>query len=376
VVYFQKQSSNTPQTQEIIRLNHISKSFQGKPTLNNISFAVNAGEFVTLLGASGCGKTTVLHLISGLEETDSGEILINQRNVKGISPQARPVNTIFQNYALFPHLTVFDNVGFGLRCKGLPREEIQKMTLEALKMVKLDDLTDRMPNQLSGGQKQRVAIARAVVNKPKVLLLDESLNSLDYRLRKSMQLELKQLQKQLGIAFILVTHDPEEALSIADRVIIMDQGQIVQIGTPREVYEEPANLKVAQLIGETNIFKPTVLSMNTTHIQVIIEGNHLTLENRRPFGPDQPICVLVRPEDLKIWKQTASPDTKNVFSGIIEQVIYKGSTVDLMIKLNSQHLLAATQFFNEDDQELDFQLGELVWVSWIPGWEVILPYED
>lgn len=368
--------SPKPRTDDVVVIKQVSKSFEGNISLNQISFSVQSGEFLSLLGPSGCGKSTLLSLISGLEEPDTGEILIDNRPVKGLSPQERPVNTVFQSYALFPHLTVFENVAFGLRCKGFMESEIYRLTEEALQMVKLEALALRKPHQLSGGQQQRVAIARAVVNRPRVLLLDEPLSSLDYRLRKTMQLELKQLQTQLGIAFIFVTHDQEEALSIADRVIVMNEGGILQIGTPREVYEEPNNLKVAKFIGEANILPVHVLDINSEKIQMIVEGQACTLQNRRQFHKEQALCILIRPEDLQIWKKPESDNTTPMFQGAVEQVIYKGSTVDLLIRLESQRLLAATQFFNEDDEELDFQLGEAVWVSWVPGWEVILPDES
>jgi spermidine/putrescine transport system ATP-binding protein len=362
-------------TPYVLEVENVSKCFRESIILDSINFTVRAGEFLSVVGHSGCGKSTLLSLISGLAAPDSGNILIDGQDVRGLSPQQRHVNTVFQNYALFPHLTVFENIAFSLRCKRLPNQTVQSRTKEALQMVQLSHLAARKPQQLSGGQQQRVAIARAVINQPRILLLDEPLSSLDYRMRKTMQLELKQLQNKLGIAFIFVTHDQEEALSIADRVVVMDAGRIEQIGTPREVYEEPCNLKVAQFIGEANILPTKVLEINESIIKLYIEEKIFTLENRRNFKANQPLCALIRPEDLQIWAHSEVKDPKQMFPGIVEQVIYKGSTVDLMVRLASQKLLAATQFFNEDDEELDFQPGEPVWVSWIPGWEVILPYE-
>ncbi|OJA00172.1 putrescine/spermidine ABC transporter ATP-binding protein [Rickettsiella grylli] len=357
----------------VLELKEVSKRFDGEEVLENINFKVKYGEFLTLLGASGCGKTTLLRLISGFEQPDSGVIFINGIDVKGLSPQARHVNTVFQSYALFPHLTVFDNIAFGLRCKGgLSKTEIKQEVDDVLARVKLSQLGQRKPHQLSGGQQQRVAIARAIVNKPSILLLDEPLSSLDYRLRKTMQLELKQLQIQLGITFIFVTHDQEEALSMSDRVVVMHEGNIEQIGTPREVYEEPQSLRVARFIGEVNIFETQILSADEHVLHVMIEGKTFTLKNRHHFSKDQKVYTLVRPEDLEVWSPAEVTDTAQMFPGVVEQVIYKGSTVDLMIRLESQHLLAATQFFNEDDEKLDFHSGESVWVHWIPGWEVIL----
>lgn len=361
----------------VVELKGVSKYYHDHVVLQNISLEVRNGEFLTLLGPSGCGKTTLLRLISGFEEPNNGTITIDGRDISGLPPQERHVNTVFQSYALFPHMNVFDNVAFGLRCKRLNKDEIQHRVMDALRMVKLDHLALRKPHQLSGGQQQRVAIARAVVNKPLVLLLDEPLSSLDYRLRKNMQMELKQLQEQLGITFIFVTHDQEEALSMSDRVVVMHEGTVEQVGTPREVYEEPCNLQVANFIGEANIFDTEVIAADEKTIEVQVEGKNFKLKNRRKYTADQKLYVLVRPEDLQVWapSEVENEDTSQMFPGVVEQVNYKGVTVDLMIRLNSNKLLSATQFFNEDDEKLDFRPDEKVWVHWFPGWEVILPHE-
>lgn len=357
----------------VIELKGISKHFSGHTVLSNINLEVKNGEFLTLLGPSGCGKTSLLRLISGFEEPNSGKIFINGKDVEGLPPPQRHVNTVFQSYALFPHMNVFDNVAFGLRCKRVGQDEIQQRVVEALRMVKLDAFGHRKPQQLSGGQQQRIAIARAVVNKPLVLLLDEPLSSLDYRLRKSMQIELKQLQNELGITFIFVTHDQEEALSMSDRVVVMYEGCIEQTGTPREIYEEPCNLRVAKFIGEVNIFDTKILAADDKFLTVEIEGKEFILKNRRKYTAEQTLYTLVRPEDLHVWSQSEIADSSNMFSAVVEQVIYKGSTVDLMLRLPSNKILSATQFFNEDDEKLDYSATEQVWVYWIPGWEVILP---
>ena len=361
----------------IIEFRGVSKHYHEHPVLHNINLEVHNGEFLTLLGPSGCGKTTLLRLISGFEEPSQGEIFIDGKNIQGLMPQERHVNTVFQSYALFPHMTVFDNVAFGLRCKSqrLAKHEIESRVNDVLNMVKLADLALRKPHQLSGGQQQRVAIARAVVNKPLVLLLDEPLSSLDYRLRKLMQLELKQLQTQLGITFIFVTHDQEEALSMSDRVVVMQDGIIEQIGTPRDVYENPQNLNVAKFIGEVNIFETQVIARDEKTITVNIEGKQYVLKNRNDYQTDDQINVLVRPEDLQVWGLSEVTDSSDMFPAKVEQVIYKGITVDLMLRLPSQKLLSATQFFNEDDDKLDYRVGESVWVQWFPGWEVILAHE-
>jgi spermidine/putrescine transport system ATP-binding protein len=359
----------------IIELKGVSKYYHDHPVLQDIHLEVKNSEFLSILGPSGCGKTTLLRLISGFETPSSGSILMNGKDVSNLPPHLRHVNTVFQSYALFPHLNVFDNVAFGLRCKHLPKEEIEHRVTEALRMVKLSDLAKRKPHQLSGGQQQRIAIARAVVNQPMVLLLDEPLSSLDYRLRKTMQMELKQLQAQLGITFILVTHDQEEALSTADRVVVMNHGLIEQVGTPREVYEEPRNLHVAQFVGEVNIFKTTVHRADSEFIEVEIEEKQFKLKNTKNFTADQTLYTLLRPEDLEVWGLTEVQDPKNMYSALVQQVIYKGSTVDLILKLKTGTQILTTQFFNEDDEKLDFRPGESVWVYWHTGWEVILADE-
>lgn len=250
------------------------------------------------------------------------------------------------------------------------------LTNPEYKIVKLEKYAARKPEQLSGGQQQRVAIARAIVNRPLVLLLDEPLSSLDYRLRKTMQIELKQLQRKLGITFIFVTHDQEEALSMSDRVVVMNEGGIEQIGTPRQVYEKPANLTVAKFIGEVNIFESEVLEVNGNKITLDIQGKKRVAKSLLNFQIGEKVMVLVRPEDLRVWGQTEVEDSSEMFPGIVEEVIYKGTTVDLMVRLSNNKLIAATEFFDEDDDKLEYTIGELVLATWLPGWEVVLPHEE
>lgn len=359
----------------MVELRGVYKSINGHEILQDIRLEVRHGEFLTLLGPSGCGKTTLLRLISGFEEPSSGTIYINNKDVSGLPPHRRHVHTVFQSYALFPHMTVFENVAFGLRCQRLAKTEIQTRVTEALKMVKLEAYASRKPDQLSGGQQQRVAIARAVVNRPLVLLLDEPLSSLDYRLRKMMQLELKQLQRKLGITFIFVTHDQEEALSMADRVVIMNEGRLEQVGTPRQVYEGPQNLTVAKFIGEGNIFDSEILAIDGKYITVDIQGRKRIAKSHRPFSSGQKVHVLVRPEDMRVWGQSEIEDSSELFPGVIEEVTYKGTTVDLMVRLACNKLIAATKFFDEDNDRLEYTIGQPVWVTWPSGWEVILPHE-
>jgi spermidine/putrescine transport system ATP-binding protein len=362
-------------TNNIIELRGVTKSIHNHSILHGINLEVRNGEFLTLLGPSGCGKTTLLRLISGFEDPTTGAIYINGKDVSGLPPHLRHVHTVFQSYALFPHMSVYENVAFGLRCQKLPAAEIETRVAEVLKTVKLEKFASRKPDQLSGGQQQRVAIARAVVNRPLVLLLDEPLSSLDYRLRKTMQIELKQLQRKLGITFIFVTHDQEEALSMSDRVVVMHDGYIEQVGTPRQVYEAPENLTVAQFIGEANIFDSEILAVNGKQLTVDIQGKKREIKSNRSFSAGQKVHILVRPEDLRVWGQSEVTDSSDMYPGVVEEVIYKGTTVDLMVRLANNQLVAATEFFDEDDEKLEYSIGEPVWATWLSGWEVILPHE-
>lgn len=358
-----------------IEIKNIHKNYGALTILDNISFTVRHGEFLTLLGPSGCGKTTLLRLISGFEQPSSGEIIIHGKCINELPPQKRNVHTIFQTYALFPHLSVFENVAFSLRCQKMDEDTIRQRVEDALQLIQLKDFSHRNVKKLSGGQQQRVAIARAIINKPQVLLLDEPLSSLDYRLRKSMQYELKQLQKKLNMTFIFVTHDQEEALSMSDRIIIFNHGHIEQIGTPREVYETPKNLYVAKFIGEANIFEVRVDSLSEGLIHTRIESIELTCRNSGHFSEGELIHLIVRPEDIRVWDRNEVKDSHGMIPGKIVDIVYKGSTVDLKVALPSGKVINASEFFDEDDDKLEYTANESVWIEWLPGWEVLLPHE-
>ena len=287
--------------ENIIEIKNVSKSFGDKCILNNVSISVKQGEFLTLLGPSGCGKTTLLRMIAGFGSPDSGEILINGTDITDVPPHERPVNTVFQRYALFPHLDVYDNIAFGLKLQKVPQAEIDKRVRKVLKMVSMTDYEDRDVESLSGGQQQRVAIARAIVNQPKVLLLDEPLSALDLKMRKDMQIELKEMHRKLGITFIYVTHDQEEALTLSDTIVVLDDGNIRQIGSPTDIYNEPQNAFVADFIGESNILngrmiKDRLVEFAGHEFECVDEG----------FGENVDVDVVVRPEDIYITNKIES----------------------------------------------------------------------
>ena len=358
----------------VIQLSKVSKRFGGQEVLSALSLSVRQGEFFTILGPSGCGKTTVLRLIAGFEQPDEGHIKLEQTEISKTRAEFRPVNTVFQSYALCPHMNVFENVAFGLKMAKVPKAEIRGRVEEALAMVQLKDFSDRRPDQLSGGQKQRVAIARAVVNKPKVLLLDECLSALDYKLRRQMQIELKQLQRQLGITFIYVTHDQEEALSMSDRVLVMHKGSVQQIGTPREIYEAPSNLFVAQFIGEINVFEGLVeAELPDYRYRVrLAHGGVREVRSDFRFAQGEAVHILLRPEDLRIHYPRTGESPPG-FQGKVIERNYTGKTLDSLIQLESGQQLRASEFFDENDPDFDYRINESVWVDWVHGWEHVIP---
>ena len=309
--------------EKIIEIKNISKSFGDKRILNDVSLYVKRGEFLTLLGPSGCGKTTLLRILAGFGSADSGEVLINGKDITDVPPHERPVNTVFQRYALFPHLDVYENIAFGLKLKKMPTDEIDKKVRKALKMVSMTDYEDRDVESLSGGQQQRVAIARAIVNEPSVLLLDEPLSALDLKMRKDMQMELKEMHKELGITFIYVTHDQEEALTLSDTIVVFDDGNIKQIGTPTDIYNEPQNAFVADFIGESNILNGTMIKDKL----VEFAGHQFECVDEG-FGENVPVDVVVRPEDIYIMNKLEGAQ----LTARVKSCIFKGVHYEMFVE--------------------------------------------
>ncbi len=330
----------------IISLQNIEKSFDGETVLQNFSLDIAGGEFVTLLGPSGCGKTTTLRIIGGFVRPDAGDVLFNGVKINDLPPHKRQVNTIFQKYALFPHLNVYDNVAFGMRVHGKSEKEIRSRVGEMLRMVNLDGFAHRNVNLLSGGQQQRVAIARALANDPKVLLLDEPLGALDLKLRKDMQAELKKIQQQTGITFLFVTHDQEEALSMSDQVVVMDKGSIQQIGTPLDIYNEPKNAFVADFIGESNIIdgvmrEDYLVEFSGRGFQCVDKG----------FAPNEPVDVVIRPEDVDI----IPPDGEHL-SGVVQTVNFKGVFYEIIVDVQGFKWMIQTTDFERTGAKIGISI--------------------
>lgn len=348
----------------IIRLTDVDKSFDDERVVKKLNLDVEEGEFLTMLGPSGCGKTTTLRMIAGFEVPTSGQIFLEGEDVDDKKPNERNVNTVFQNYALFPHMNVFDNIAFGLVEKKVKKDEIRSRVEEMIKLVQLDGMEKRMPAQMSGGQKQRVAIARALVNRPKVLLLDEPLGALDLKLRKQMQGELKALQRRLGITFIYVTHDQEEALTMSDRIAVMNRGRLEQVGTPEEVYNHPETKFVADFIGESNIIEGYIENMTDDSIEVTMESGKAII-HETGYRMEEMVYLCIRPENLKI-----STEAKEGFRfrGQVKEHIFIGSTNKTMIEMpNGQMLKSVTPA----EDEL-IPVGTAVNVFWNPGKAVVM----
>jgi len=337
-----KQRSPDTAAELDVELRKVFKVFHGETAVRGIDLSVRRGEFFSILGPSGCGKTTTLRLIAGFDLPSAGEVLIQGQSMNQVPPHRRPVNTVFQSYALFNHLSVVENIAFGLRLKKLKAAEVDERVKQALKQVKMEAYANRFPAQLSGGQQQRVALARALVNRPAVLLLDEPLGALDFKLRKEMQVELSNLHQDLGLTFIMVTHDQEEALSLSDRIAVMRSGKIEQIGTPTEIYERPRTPFVADFIGDTNLFRGHLEAADASTLQITTStGLKIVVQPKSPrdtASNTKDIVVSVRPEKIRL--SLSPPDSRiNCFEGHLKHVMYLGTHVHYVVELNSGDLL-------------------------------------
>ncbi len=345
----------------ILQLHDITKSFGETHVLRGISIDIRQGEFITFLGSSGCGKTTTLRIIAGLEEPDSGRVLLEGKDVTALAPNQRDVNTVFQNYALFPHMTVEQNVAYSLRLRKAPKEEQQRTAAEMLELVQLPGYQKRMPSELSGGQRQRVAIARALASRPRVLLLDEPLGALDLQLRRQMQVELKRLQKKLGVTFLYITHDQEEALNMSDRIVVMREGRFEQIGTPAQVYDHPRTAFVARFVGSANIFRGQVAEVSSgLSLGEMPGGRFSFLAGERPLAAGDAVTVAVRSEQLRFEKE---PGDKPGIRAVVKEKSFAGGMLRIAFALEDGEEVVASRH----GIDLDLHPGEKVFLSWDPA---------
>ena len=377
-----------------VTIDHVSKRFGDFVALDDINFTIQPGEFFSLLGPSGCGKTTLLRIIAGFEFPDDGVVLFDDTNVIPFPPDKRHSNTVFQTYALFPHLSVYDNIAFPLKLKKVPKDEIDRKVKEYVHLVQLDQHINKKPNQLSGGQKQRVAIARALINEPKVLLLDEPLSALDAKLRANLLLDLDALHDKIGITFIYVTHDQSEALAVSDRIAVMNSGHVLQVGTPYEIYEQPATQFVAQFIGETNLFESTVVqcdefqgktgteynvTLNTPALgiqtplpgdtqQTKEEDKNILVTDYERTEPGQKVAFTIRPEKIRITTEIPNVGGRkdiNVFKGIVEEPVYTGFQSKFYVRLENGTIVKVfKQHTNYLDDGPDIAWKDTVYISW------------
>lgn len=349
-----------------IEVTQVTKSFGNTKAVDNVSLEVKRGEFLTLLGPSGCGKTTLLRMIAGFERPTSGKILLGGKDVTDVPPYKRNVHTVFQQYALFPHRTVFGNIAFGLEQRGLAKAEIKKKVEAALELIKLQGFEDRYPQQLSGGQQQRVAIARAVILEPRVLLLDEPLGALDLKLRKEMQVELKKLQRRLGISFIFVTHDQEEALVMSDRIAVMRQGKIEQLGSAQEIYERPQTEFVADFIGVSNILPAEVVSAESGRARLRVGGGEMIMA-MHGLQPATTVKLALRPEKIRISMDRDSALT----SGVVEEQSYFGNSTHWRVRLKDDTVITIFEQ-NSGAGGSNYSIGQTVYLRWDEASSVVL----
>ncbi len=343
----------------LLRLENLCKDYGQGMILHHLNLDIYPGEFLTLLGPSGCGKTTTLRMIAGLESVTEGRVWLEGRDITGLPPEKRPLNTVFQSYALFPHMNVFQNIAYGLKVRGIKKPEQKRRVEEALRLVRLSGYEKRMPAQLSGGQRQRVAIARAAVLRPKVLLLDEPLGALDLKLRQQMQTELKRMQQEMGITFLYITHDQEEALNMSTRIVILREGRVEQIGTPEEVYEHPQTLFAAGFIGQSNLLRGKVTAVHPENCFTLrVEDVELPVLSDRPFAVGDRAVLCLRPQRVRYGFQ---PQHQMEVQGVIRQKYYSGGMQHTLIALSDRVTVKAVTQASEMDQ---FQIGDRVYVGW------------
>ena len=343
----------------LLRLENLCKDYGQGMILHHLNLDIYPGEFLTLLGPSGCGKTTTLRMIAGLESVTEGRVWLEGRDITGLPPEKRPLNTVFQSYALFPHMNVFQNIAYGLKVRGIKKPEQKRRVEEALRLVRLSGYEKRMPAQLSGGQRQRVAIARAAVLRPKVLLLDEPLGALDLKLRQQMQTELKRMQQEMGITFLYITHDQEEALNMSTRIVILREGRVEQIGTPEEVYEHPQTLFAAGFIGQSNLLRGEVTAVHPENrFTLRVEDVELPVLSDRPFAVGDRAVLCLRPQRVRYGFQ---PQHQMEVQGVIRQKYYSGGMQHTLIALSDRVTVKAVTQASEMDQ---FQIGDRVYVGW------------
>jgi putrescine transport system ATP-binding protein len=361
----QREPWNDLKAEPYVRIEAITKRFGSVAAVNNVSLKIYRGEIFCLLGGSGCGKTTLLRMLGGFEQPSAGEIYIDSEPMAGIPPYERPVNMMFQSYALFPHMTVEKNIGFGLEQEGLGRAEISRRVQEILDIVKMNQFAARKPHQLSGGQRQRVALARSLVKRPKLLLLDEPLGALDRKLREHTQFELLNIQQRLGVTFIVVTHDQEEAMTLATRIGVMNHGEIVQIGTPRQIYEFPTSRFVADFIGSVNLFEGQLIEDEPDYVRVRCEELPVPvhIDHGLSAAPDARLWVAVRPEKVMLSsRQPESPD--NWAHGVVKEIAYMGDLSIFLIELDGGRQIRVSQANSARKPEEVFGWDEGVYVSW------------
>ena len=362
-----------PKAQPYIRIENITKKFGEFVAVNDVSLNIYRGEIFCLLGGSGCGKTTLLRMLAGFERPTAGRIFIDGVPMEGVPPYDRPVNMMFQSYALFPHMTVEQNVAFGLKQEGLPRDEIAQRVREMLAIVKLNGFEKRKPHQLSGGQRQRVALARSLVKRPKLLLLDEPLGALDKKLREHTQFELVNIQERLGVTFIVVTHDQEEAMTLASRIGLMNQGYIAQVGTPHEIYEFPNSRFVAEFIGSVNMFEGRIVDDEPDHVTIESPelGGMLYVGHGVSTAPDALVWAAIRPEKMVLSREAPASEF-NRAAGIVQEIAYMGDLSIYLIKLDSGKTVRVTQPNIVRHAEDRFTWDDRVWVSWDESSSVVV----